>query len=238
MGLKVKEFDDVIVRTEGLKSDQDGIESCILHTPLEPGVVVSWNQTKMGLKESFCSVSDLEQFSLKSDQDGIESSARSHLSCRRRSTWLKSDQDGIESKFYQNFVRHAFVLKSDQDGIERCSPHPLSQLQFQNVEIRPRWDWKSGIWRAVGRSSGKKGWNQTKMGLKAPHAASLFIISLVEIRPRWDWKIRLKAKRRKAINGWNQTKMGLKGIFSAIIGQYLRWNQTKMGLKARKFSPR
>ena len=56
-----------------LKSDQNGIER-ILYKLEIPVFHLSWNQTKMGLKES--SITSIKQilctFMLKSDQNGIE----------------------------------------------------------------------------------------------------------------------------------------------------------------------
>ena len=178
----------------------------------------------MGLKDRSCIAREMKAFKLKSDQNGIERLANvcSAPFCFE----LKSDQNGIESKLQRR----------------SCNDK-------ENVEIRPKWDWKTiitspyvsaGIAALKSDQNGierrflqrrqqhwELSWNQTKMGLK-DHIVriGLSIRVWVEIRPKWDWKTQNNRGTKNVAISWNQTKMGLKVGFDT--NRLYRWYRVEI----------
>ena len=174
--------------------------------------MLSWNQTKVGLKVRHRDTvsSALEQ--LKSDQGGIESwrAGYTGLSWKKKS-WNQT--------------------KVGLKGLRQSSLF----LSTWPVEIRPRWDWKDGCglvldmvkfmlksdqggiesWWSIAEviSFHRNSWNQTKVGLKDTLRGLPFCLPCLQC--------------------WNQTKVGLKGTKTSLTSKSCNscWNQTKVGLK-------
>ena len=83
-----------------------------------PPAQLSWNQTKMGLKDLWGKIGGSVRVSWNQTKMGLKGSFSE--TGKVGHTWLKSDQDGIES------------TSTYMDNITK----------EQVVEIRPRWDWK------------------------------------------------------------------------------------------------
>ena len=122
MGLKARAGDKKAVQRGGLKSDQDGIES---------------------LKEVF---EELQKRVLKSDQDGIERKPTLIKSFQKLRSWNQTKMGlKVSDLIAVARIKTFRALKSDQDGIESNQTAGWETAK-ENVEIRPRWDWKKLTW--------------------------------------------------------------------------------------------
>ena len=210
------------------------------------GLKKCWNQTKVGLKGDFLEKYLLEPYEdgLKSDQGGIESFLSPYSVAGMTLRMLKSDQGGIESlNGLMQFQACGLCWNQTKVGLKGSYTHTI-EVADEQVEIRPRWDWKKR--KALREDWGKSSWNQTKVGLKDWHmatpcwhlrkveirprwdwktsieAVAALLFSLVEIRPRWDWKTMTFSCGDTSSLGWNQTKVGLKGCGQRRSSQPLR----------------
>ena len=101
---------------------------------------------------------------------------------------FKSDQNGIESMSYLISLS-LLHMGSNQTkmGLKVDAAVDADELLVDQVQIRPKWDWKHNTEREHGRAW-LRGSNQTKMGLKESSNGAFTPWSPVQIRPKWDWK--------------------------------------------------
>ena len=114
----------VLLHTFRLKSDQNGIESCNLRMR-QLLSLLSWNQTKMGLKEAYIEGKNPNEVGWNQTKMGLKAvDTNWHI---EKITWVE-----IRPKWdwkTKNFVPEVLILwslKSDQNGIE-------SRLYWQRV---------------------------------------------------------------------------------------------------------
>ena len=109
------------LRRAVLKSDQDGIERAYIKYLHNHSLVISWNQTKMGLKVHITSI--IFWFS-------------KYVEIRPRWDWKQAGS-------YEAYRLTITSWNQTKMGLKESGEKRMAKVVL-NVEIRPRWDWKVG----------------------------------------------------------------------------------------------